>query len=159
MRISNDENDSFALLPIFAFDDDYVPLSPVATPSSEEKILDNQTNSMTDSLPPLRELTTISETSEFLSSRTTSLSPEHLLSSIQESPANTFSILANEMTKSSVFNSQSSSDVQILDITDLVDPSVRTTSKFSFKDPGDKFDIKIYGKLFFLDRLLTYFNH
>jgi hypothetical protein len=159
VRISNDENDSFALLPIFAFDDDYVPLSPVATPSSEEKILDNQTNSMTDSLPPLRELTTISETSEFLSSRTTSLSPEHLLSSIQESPANTFSILANEMTKSSVFNSQSSSDVQILDITDLVDPSVRTTSKFSFKDPGDKFDIKIYGKLFFLDRLLTYFNH
>ncbi len=159
MRISNDENDSFALLPIFAFDDDYVPLSPVATPSSEEKIIDNQTNSMTDSLPPLRELTTISETSEFLSSRTTSLSPEHLLSSIQESPANTFSILANEMTKSSVFNSQSSSDVQILDITDLVDPSVRSTSKFSFKDPGDKFDIKIYGKLFFLDRLLTYFNH
>jgi hypothetical protein len=159
VRISNDENDSFALLPIFAFDDDYVPLSPVATPSSEEKIIDNQTNSMTDSLPPLRELTTISETSEFLSSRTTSLSPEHLLSSIHESPANTFSILANEVTKSSVFNSQSSSDVQILDITDLVDPSVRSTSKFSFKDPGDKFDIKIYGKLFFLDRLLTYFNH
>lgn len=37
IRISNTDNDSFALLPIFAYDDDYVPLSPLGTPSLKEK--------------------------------------------------------------------------------------------------------------------------
>jgi hypothetical protein len=152
MRISNDENDSFALLPIFAFDDDYVPLSPVGTPSSEEKIIKNRNNSITDSFLLLRDLTTISEITEFLSSRTTSLSPEHLPSSIQETTANT---LPNFRNKPPILNNRSSPKVQTLDITDLVDPGVRITSKFYLKDPNDKFNIIIDGKRFIIDRVLV----
>jgi len=152
MRISNDENDSFALLPIFAFDDDYVPLSPVGTPSSEEKIIKNRNNSITDSFLLLRDLTTISEITEFLSSRTASLSPEHLPSSIQETTANT---LSNFRNKPPILNKRSSPKVQTLDINDLVDPGVRITSKFYLKDPHDKFNIIIDGKRFIINRVLV----
>ncbi len=140
IRISNDENDSFALLPIFAFDDDYVPLSPVITPSSEEKTIENRNNTITEIVPLHRDLTTISERSEFLSSRTTSLSPERLASSIQDVTKDTLSMVKNE---SPILNM----DVQTLDITDLVDPGVRIISKFSLKDPNDEFKLIIYGKI------------
>ena len=118
MRISNEENDSFALIPIFAYDDDYVPLSPVGTPTSEAKSSQN------------RELTTVTQLSEIPLSRTASLSPEHLLSALNE---NNLSMKSN-------------SDIEMLDIINLDDPEVRILSKFSFKDSEDQFQFLIYGK-------------
>jgi hypothetical protein len=155
MRISNNENDSFALIPIFAFDDDYIPLSPVGTPSSEEKTIRNQTNSITESLPIFRDLTTISETSEMSSPRTGSLSSNHLVSSMRDISTNTGPIALN---RSPVLTGQSSPEVHILDITDLVNPSIRVVSKFSFKDPNDKFDIHIYGKIFSIQLFILKFS-
>ncbi len=137
MRISNNENDSFALIPIFAFDDDYIPLSPVGTPSSEEKTVRNQTNSTNESFPIFRDLTTISETSEISSPRTASFSSNQYLSNRDISNNTGLAI-----------PSRSSPEVHILDVTDLDDPVVGEISKFSFKDPDDKFNIRIYGKRF-----------
>lgn len=49
MRISNIENDSFALLPIFAYDDDYLPLSPLGTSSSsKDKSQQNPLSELSD---------------------------------------------------------------------------------------------------------------
>jgi hypothetical protein len=149
MRISNDESDSFALLPIFSFDDDYVQLSPVATPSPDQTTLTNQNNtknSTTDSFPSLKALTTISETSEFSSSRTSSVSSTQLTSPIKDIPTDTSPIDSNKSPKSSILNSRSSPEVHVLDVTDLTDPSLRISSKFSFKDPDDKLTIAINGK-------------
>lgn len=137
--ISNDENDSFAVLPIFAFDDDYVPLSPIDTPSpNDDKTLrndnnsnNNNSNSISDLFSTFKELTTISESSEFQSSRLSSMSPENLVSPIQDIVANTF---------------PSDDSPQNPDVTDLTDPCVNKTAKFTFKDPQNKFHITIYGK-------------
>jgi hypothetical protein len=146
MRISNNENDSFALIPIFAFDDDYIPLSPVGTPSSEEKTIQNQTNSIAESFPIFRDLTTISETSEISSPRTTSLSSNLHLASSNRDISNNIGLIPPS--RSPVLTGRSSPEVHILDIADLDDPGVRVLSRFSFKDPDNKFDIRIYGKRF-----------
>ena len=150
MRISNDDNDSFALIPIFSYDDDYVPLSPVNTPSLEQTTLQNQTNtnsSITDSFPSLKALTTISETSEFPSSRTSStISSTYIPSPTKELPTDTSQIESNKSPKSSILNSESNANVNELDVTDLIDPALRIISKFSFKDPDNKFNITINGK-------------
>jgi hypothetical protein len=140
MRISNDDNDSFALLPIFSYDDDYVPLSPVNTPSPEQTTLQNPTSSITDSFPSLKALTTISETSEFPSSRaSSSISSTYIPSPNKEIPTDTSPIESNKSPKSTA-------NVNELDVTDLIDPGLRIISKFSFKDPDNKFNITINGK-------------
>ncbi|CAM4749067.1 unnamed protein product [Rotaria magnacalcarata] len=150
--ISNDENDSFAVLPIFAFDDDYVPLSPLGTPSPNDRTLqdenntnnNNNSNSVSDLFSPVKELTTISETSEFQSSRLSSVSPAHLTSSIKEAVTNILPTDTHESSKTPACNDRSSPEVQILDIDDLINPCVRTISKFTLKDPNNKFNIAIY---------------
>ena len=151
--ISNDENDSFAVLPIFAFDDDYVPLSPLDTPSPNDRTLrnenntnNNNSNSVSDLFSPFKELTTISESSEFQSSRLSSISPAHLTSPIKEAVTNIFPPNANESSKTPTPNDRSSPEVQIFDINDLIDPCVHTISKFTFKDSNNKFNIAIYGE-------------
>jgi hypothetical protein len=152
VRISNQDSDNFALLSIFAFDDDYVPLSPVVTPSPEGKRIQNQTNnnsSTMDSFVPVRELTTISETSELLSTSTSSSSSSQLPplpSPIKDTATNTSPVFLEDSPNSPITNVRSRSEIQILDIMDLTDPGIRIQSKFSFKDPDDKFNIAIYGK-------------
>jgi hypothetical protein len=103
-------------------------------------------NSTTDSFPSLKALTTISETSEFSSSRTSSVSSTQLTSPIKDIPTDTSPIDSNKSPKSSILNSRSSPEVHVLDVTDLTDPGLRITSKFSFKDPDDKLTIAINGK-------------
>ncbi|CAF3378932.1 unnamed protein product [Rotaria socialis] len=150
--MSNDDNDSFAVLPIFAFDDDYVPLSPLDTPSPNDRTLrdenntnnNNNSNSVSDLFSPVKELTTISEISEFQSSRLSSISPARLTSSIKEAVTNTAPPDAHESSSTPTCNDRSSPQVQILDINDLIDPCVRTISRFTFKDPNNKFNIAIY---------------
>ncbi|CAF3702812.1 unnamed protein product, partial [Rotaria sp. Silwood1] len=144
--ISNDENDSFALLPIFAYDDDYIPLSPIDKQSLHEKIIsnDHDTHSTNDSYSPCREFTTVSETSEFRPSRQSSLSPLRVPSPIKEDITITSPIISNEFLQSSIINDQSNSVVQTYDITDLNDPCICHISKFYLKDPDDKFNIIIH---------------
>ena len=135
MRISNDDDDSFALIPIFAFDDDYIPLSPVGTPSLDEK--DAQTREISDvePAPLLRDFTTISETSEILSTRTTSQSPEQQIPSVRDNSTNTMPASDGRL----------SPEIQILDMIDLVDPVVGMISTFTFKDPNHQLNAIIYG--------------
>ncbi|CAF4496856.1 unnamed protein product, partial [Rotaria sp. Silwood2] len=150
--ISNDDNDSFAVLPVFAYDDDYVLLSPIDRLSPHEKTISNGNNnnnhhdtpSTIDSLSPGREFTTISETSEFRPSRQSSISPIRIPSPIKETATITSSIDLSEPSKSPTINDRSSPEVQTLDISDLIDPCVHNISKFSFKDPNDKFNIIIH---------------
>lgn len=159
IRVSNNESTNFALLPIFAFDDDYVPLSPVSTPAprldkppKKPKASKHTNQNNNNNVEPLKDisvpvvpgkdLTGISETSDILSSRTSSISS----SKVSETAAVTSPTVANDHLKSSKTNGRSSPEVQILDITDLDDPGVRVVSKFSFRDVDDKLHIKIYGK-------------
>ncbi|CAF1398822.1 unnamed protein product [Adineta steineri] len=148
IRITNDESDSFALLPIFAFDDDYVPLSPVNTPSPKDKPLPNQNttsnNSTSDSVSLIRELAAISETSETSSNGSSAPVQQRSLSPIKEHVTNTAELVPNDATKSPPIADKTTPKVQVLDITDLVDPGVRITSKFSLKDPDNKFKIVLY---------------
>ncbi|CAF4205688.1 unnamed protein product [Rotaria sp. Silwood2] len=157
IRIANDDSKNFALLPIFAYDDDYVPLSPIVTPSPEDKSIpekqsnnsNNNNKAPIDSFIPLltgKDLTTISETSETRSSRATSNASSRLPSPIKEIPEISSPIITNESNKIFSKDNRSSPEVQILDITDLNDPGVRIVSKFSFKDIDNKFNITIYGK-------------
>jgi hypothetical protein len=166
IRVSNNDSKNFALLPIFAFDDDYVPLSPIVTPSPEDnsgkqKALksinhnhNNNNNNTIESFIPLltaKDLTTISETSETSSIRTTSGSSPELPpppSPIKDLVANLSPIPSNEFPKSPPEDGRSSPEVHVLDITDLNDPGVGIVSKFSFKDIENKFTITIYGKRF-----------
>jgi len=151
IRVSNNDSKNFALLPVFAFDDDYVPLSPVATPVPEEKSSkqklskninnNNNNNNNHDSHIPViigKDLITISETSESPRSRGSTISS----SQVQTSNVLTSPMILNE----SPLNHRKSPEVQVLDITDLNDPGVRVVSKFSFKDADNKFHITIYGK-------------
>lgn len=89
-----------------------------------------------------KDLTTISETSESHSSRASS----HVTSPMKERTENTTPVMTDQPREESAEQDRSSPEVQILDITDLNDPGVRIISKFSFKDPDNKFHIKIYGK-------------
>lgn len=137
MRISNNDSKNFALLPIFAYDDDYVPLSPIGTPVPEEilipeKQLSDRTNERNG-----KELGVISETSE---TPTSNISSE-LTSSLKETAQ-----VPNESDGKPIQNGRLSPEVQVLDITDLNDPGVRIISKFSLKDVDNKFQIKIYGR-------------
>ena len=136
MRISNDDDDSFALIPIFAFDDDYIPLSPIGTPSTDEKDVPTRDISDIEPVPLLRDVTTISETSEIPSTRTTSRSPEQKISSMRDNSTNTIP----------VSDGRSTPEIQVLDVIDLADPIVRTVSKFTFKDPSNQLHALIYGK-------------
>ncbi len=150
IRVSNNDSKNFALLPVFAFDDDYVPLSPVATPLPEDKspkkklsknINNNNNNNNHDPFIPVlagKDLTTISETSE---------SPRSRASTISSSQLQTLNVITSPMiSNESPLNGRTSPEVQVLDITDLNDPGVRIISKFSFKDLDNKFHITIYGK-------------
>lgn len=127
IRISQTDSKDFALLPIFAFDDDYVPLSPIGTPAIDEKTKKKQ--------PKIDQIQVV-ETSDVPSSRA---------SSITSPPAET-GPNADRKSKLSKMNGRKSPEVQILDITDLNDPGVRVVSKFSFTDVDNKFQIKILGK-------------
>lgn len=149
MRICNDDDDSFALIPIFAFDDDYIPLSPIGTPSLDEK--DTQTRDISDiePVPLLRDITTISETSEIPSTRTTSRSPEQKISSMRDNSTNTMPPSDGRI----------SPEIQVLDMIDLVDPIVRTVSKFTFKDPNNQLHTIIYGKRIPLPSLILTDSH
>ncbi|CAF1001104.1 unnamed protein product [Rotaria sordida] len=149
--ISNDDNDSFAVLPIFAYDDDYISLSPMDGLSPHEKTISNENNnnnndthSTIDSFSPCRELTTISEASEFRSSRPSSISPLRTSSPIREDAIIISPIISNESLKSPTVSDRLSPEVQTLDITDLIDPCVRNISKFSFKDLDDKLNVIIH---------------
>ncbi|CAF1278454.1 unnamed protein product [Rotaria sordida] len=149
--ISNDDNDSFAVLPIFAYDDDYISLSPMDGLSPHEKTISNENNnnnndthSTIDSFSPCRELTTISEASEFRSSRPSSISPLRTSSPIREDGIIISPIISNESLKSPTVSDRLSPEVQTLDITDLIDPCVRNISKFSFKDLDDKLNVIIH---------------
>ncbi|CAF4943518.1 unnamed protein product, partial [Rotaria socialis] len=157
IRISNEDSKNFALLPVFAYDDDYVPLSPIVTPPPPEEkfptdkqlknINSNNNSSAIDSFMPIlagKDLTTISETSETLSSRTSSNRSSKIASPIKETIENISPPLGNESHRKSSTHSRSSPEVQILDITDLSDPGVRIVSKFSLKDPDNNFHIKIF---------------
>jgi hypothetical protein len=165
IRVSNNDSKNFALLPVFAYDDDYVPLSPIVTPSPEEKrgkqkssksINHNHNNNNNnigfDSFVPLatgKDLTTISETTETSSSRTSSATSSEL----PPPPSPTKEIVAAPSPGSSIafpkapsVDGRASPEVQVLDITDLNDPGVGIISKFSFRDPENKFNIAILGK-------------
>ncbi len=146
IRVSNNDSKNFALLPIFAFDDDYVPLSPVVTPSPEDKPTKQKSPKInTDAFIPVltgKDLTTISETSESLASRGSTSSPAQIQTSHKEITPLTSPRISHE----SHINGRKSPEVQVLDITDLNDPGVRIVSKFSFKDVDNKFYITIYGK-------------
>ncbi|CAF3728092.1 unnamed protein product [Rotaria sp. Silwood1] len=156
IRIANEDSKNFALLPIFSYDDDYVPLSPIATPLPEDKTIqeknsknsNNNNHTIIDSFMPIltgKDLTTISETSETRSSRATSIASSQLPSPIKEKVELISPINPNETYKKlSSKNERSSPEVQILDITDLNDPGVHIVSKFSFKDIDNKFHITIY---------------
>ncbi|CAF1246383.1 unnamed protein product [Rotaria sordida] len=158
IRISNDDSKNFALLPIFAFDDDYVPLSPIITPSPEDKFLpekqfknsnNNNNNNQTtnDSFMPLltgKDLRISSETSETRSSRVSSNASSQLPSPIKELRETTSPIIPKESHKISSKDARTSPEVHVLDITDLNDPGVYIVSKFSFKDVDNKFHITIY---------------
>ena len=160
IRVSNDESTNFALLPIFAFDDDYVPLSPVSTPAptqdpptkkqkASKRTNQNNNNNNIDllkdiSIPavPGKDATGISEVSDAPTSRTSSTSS----SKASETAPLTSPTVANDHLKPAKTSGRSSPEVQVLDITDLNDPGVRVLSKFSFKDAEDKLHIKIYGE-------------
>ena len=124
IRVSNNESQNFALLPIFAFDDDYVPLSPVLSPS-----IDHKSNNDKETNNSEKDFLNLSDISENLTSQPSTLS----------SPS------AQKINRQ--IDQRQSPEVHVLDITDLSDPGVRIVSKFSFKDLNDIFQIKIYGKL------------
>ena len=149
MHISNDDDDSFALIPIFAFDDDYIPLSPIGTPSVDEKDVPTRDISDTEPVPLLRDITTTSETSEMTSTRTTSRSLERKISPMRDNSTNTMPTSDGRM----------SPEIQVLDVIDLTDPIVRTVSKFTFKDPNNQLHALIYGKRISLASLILMNSH
>ena len=147
IRITNDESDSFALLPIFAFDDDYVPLSPVATPSPNDKFILNpnsNNNNTTDSFSLVRELAAIHEVTEN-SSSVSATQTQRQPSPEKEQTSQV--VPTNGREDSPVSIEEPSTKVEVLDIADLIDPGVRITSKFSLKDSTDEFKVQIHGKL------------
>lgn len=148
IRVCNDESKNFAFLPIFAFDDDYVPLSPVATPSPEDQLTKGKPSKSRhhDIFFPLltgKDLTTISETSDALSSQASTISSPSQFPSSNRELGN---LLSPTLPGESLTHTRASPQVQILDITDLSDPGVRVVSNFSFKDVDNQFHITIYGK-------------
>lgn len=151
IRVCNNESKNFALLPIFAFDDDYVPLSPVATPSPEDqstkgKSSKSQHHQHQEIFFPVvmaKDLTTISETSDVPTSQISTMSSSSQLPSLNKDIGN---VLSPTYTNESPVHGRRSPEVQILDITDLTDPGVRVVSKFSFKDVDNQFHITLYGK-------------
>ena len=161
--MANTESKNFALLPIFAFDDDYVPLSPIVTPSPEDKPTRKQktardTSPSTNSVilphvnsfipvPNKKDLTTISETSEMSSSMVSSQVPRAASPMRESKKIRPLPRDLDESVKTPTSDGRSSPEVQVLDITDLNDPGVRVVSKFSFKDMENKFHITIFGKL------------
>lgn len=148
IRVCNNESKNFAFLPIFAFDDDYVPLSPVATPSPDDQLTKNKPSKSRprDIFFPLltgKDLTTISETSDALSSRASTISSPSQFPSSSREPDN---LLSPTIPGESPAHIRASPQVQILDVTDLSDPGVRIVSNFSFKDVDNQFHLTIYGK-------------
>ncbi|CAF1615421.1 unnamed protein product, partial [Adineta ricciae] len=162
IRVSNNDSKNFALLPIFAYDDDYVPLSPIVTPSPDDKKgkqkssknmnhnhNNNNNNTGFDTFIPLlagKDLTTISETTETSSSRTSSATSSELPpppSPVKEIVAENPPAPIATVPKVPTTDGRASPEVQVLDITDLNDPGIGTVSKFSFKDPDNKFNIAI----------------
>ncbi|UJR14889.1 hypothetical protein I4U23_001873 [Adineta vaga] len=145
IRITNDESDSFALLPIFAFDDDYVPLSPVATPAPNDKLLLNQNTSndgISDSSSSQRELPVITEVTENSSSISIARKQQQQQPLIEKE--NITQVTPNGRSESPILADEPLPKIEVLDVTDLIDPGVRITSKFTLKDPDDKFKIVIY---------------
>ena len=146
IRVANNDSKNFALLPIFAFDDDYVPFSPVATPSPEHKPTKYVThNDVFVPVPTEKDLAIISETSDAPTSQASTVSSSSQLPSSNREIAE---IISPTMLNESSVDGRASPEVQVLDITDLTDPGVRVVSKFSFKDVNNKFNITIYGKRF-----------
>ena len=162
IRISHMESKDFALLPIFAFDDDYVPLSPIPTPVFEDKTKKksriikhiNQNNNNNNNDQHLTDISQIkkdsvhpAESSDIPSSRTSSItSSQFPISPPTTTPMPSTTVSDKSMKESKMNNGRTSPEVQILDITDLNDPGVRVVSKFSFKDIDNKFQINIIGK-------------
>jgi hypothetical protein len=144
------------LLPIFAYDDDYVPLSPLGTPSPDDKTAQSQnisSHSVSDSFSLIRELTAISESSESSSSGS-SVPLRRLPNPIEETSTNDSLIDPYQPPKSPTLEGRSSPQVQILDIADLLDPCVRVISNFTLKDPDDTFNVVIKGKRFIISCFL-----
>ena len=150
IRVTNNDSKNFALLPIFAFDDDYVPLSPVATPVPENKPAKSKSskewNGNNTFFPVLtgKDLATVAQTSDGPTSRTSTLSSSS--SQIPSLTREIAAIVSPTIPNESPVDRRASPEVQILDITDLTDPGVRVVSKFTFKDVENKFHITIYGK-------------
>ena len=157
-------------MPVFAFDDDYVSLSPIVTPSPEDKttleasttINNNKNNNNSNTIESFvphangKDLTTISEKTETPSSRISSMESSHLPSPAPEIMRSISPTIPSESHKTSSIIARSSPEVQILDITDLDDPGVRVVSSFSFKDVDDEFNIVIYGIKNFKSERLEY---
>ena len=112
----------------------------------------NNNNTGFDTFIPLlagKDLTTISETTETSSSRTSSATSSELPpppSPVKEIVAENPPAPTATCPKVPTTDGRSSPEVQVLDITDLNDPGVGIVSKFSFKDPDNKFNIAIFGK-------------
>jgi hypothetical protein len=171
IRVSNNDSKHFALLPIFAFDDDYVPLSPVPTPVFDNKSRkkhksskhivnlnnNNNNNSVEHPIDPIQSTVENKEhTIARESSQKSSSDTGPIVSNALPILTNVKSIPSNETSNPLKNNGRSSPEVQILDITDLNDPGVRIVSKFSFKDIDNKFHITISGMHLMYDAYCTY---
>lgn len=152
MRVSNSETRNFALLPIFVFDDDYVPLSPIGSPVQTRKMTKDEqkafgsSHSTSNSSSPgsfhaERHLPSLSESSEDSNESSVDL---QLAKSIEKQTPRTTSSSYDEEPLND--DDRMSPEFHVLDITDLNDPGVRVLSKFSFRDPDNKFQLSIFGK-------------